>query len=644
MATNTWPNWECVRLLGSGSFGSVYEIRRTEFGKEFSAALKVITIPSDDATLKQAYSEGMDEESVTQYFQSYVQDIAAEFAMMSDLKGHTNIVSYEDHMVKKLEDRFGWEILIRMELLTPLIDWVKTHPLTETEVIKLGIDMCRALEVCHNQNILHRDIKPENIFINRSGDYKLGDFGIAKKSAQTISALSQKGTYTYMAPEVYLGQPYGRTADIYSLGTVLYRYINEQRTPFLPYGAIKYTDRDNALKMRMSGQPVPAPKYGSEKLKAAVLKSIAFEQSDRFPNATAMREALEACLAYCKENGDSLANIAASEQASSASNDGASSFSPDFTTPAVPETPAPAVDKTVSVFEETQPVTQTPAPAPAPKQKKKWILPAAIGGGVLLLIGIIALASGKKSPDSSAGSISRADYSSEVQSSSSLEDSSSAEKSSSSAADESEAAESKTENADLADFKGDQWELKAHTGLLLPGDETEVILCSSESGFWMFDSHANGMKWSSSDENVLKVNAGSAKAVNAGTAKVLCDYGEWHYEYTMTVADSENDSGCTIEADYPSISMANYAESDVTLTINGVKDFNVLWYTDPPTGSEDPLTSLFCTWGELDGNTLPMTVKTMYAAKNSSRVITVLVYDNDNNVLASQKIKVRING
>ena len=118
-----------------------------------------------------------------------------------------------------------------------------------------------------------------------------------------------------MAPEVYLGQPYGRTADIYSLGTVLYRYINEQRTPFLPYGAIKYTDRDNALKMRMSGQPVPAPKYGSEKLKAAVLKSIAFEQSDRFPNATAMREALEACLAYCKENGDSLANIASSEQA-----------------------------------------------------------------------------------------------------------------------------------------------------------------------------------------------------------------------------------------------------------------------------------------------------------------------------------------
>ena len=172
MARNTWPGWECVRLLGTGSFGRVYEIRRTEFGRDFSAALKVITVPPDESSVKQAYSEGMDDASVTAYFRSYVEDITAEFAVMAQLKGHTNIVSYEDHMVLEQEGRIGWDILIRMELLTPLLEWASLHPLTETDVIRLGIDMCRALEICHGQNILHRDIKPENIFLNRSGDYR----------------------------------------------------------------------------------------------------------------------------------------------------------------------------------------------------------------------------------------------------------------------------------------------------------------------------------------------------------------------------------------------------------------------------------------------------------------------------------------
>ena len=50
----------------------------------------------------------------------------------------------------------------------------------EKEVVKLGIDMCKALEVCHKKNIIHRDIKPSNIRISDEGDYKLADFGIAR--------------------------------------------------------------------------------------------------------------------------------------------------------------------------------------------------------------------------------------------------------------------------------------------------------------------------------------------------------------------------------------------------------------------------------------------------------------------------------
>ena len=51
---NTWPGWECVRLLGAGSFGKVYEIQKIENGRAYKSALKVITIPQNDAEIEKS--------------------------------------------------------------------------------------------------------------------------------------------------------------------------------------------------------------------------------------------------------------------------------------------------------------------------------------------------------------------------------------------------------------------------------------------------------------------------------------------------------------------------------------------------------------------------------------------------------------
>ena len=293
---NTWPGWECVGPLGAGAFGKVYEIQKEESGKIYKAALKVISIPQDESDIESAYSEGMSKEEITSYFRSFVNNITNEFALMSDLKGYTNIVSYEDHMVVEREDRIGWHILIRMELLTPLHKWITSHPMDEKEIIRLGCDICRALELCQSNKIIHRDIKPENIFVNKTGDFKLGDFGIARVVEKTSNALSQqRGTYTYMAPEVYKGQHYNQTADIYSLGIVLYRFLNNNRTPILPQGTLLPTDREKAQDRRMSGEQIPAPLNGSENLKQAVLLAIAYDPNKRIQNARAFRMALEQC-------------------------------------------------------------------------------------------------------------------------------------------------------------------------------------------------------------------------------------------------------------------------------------------------------------------------------------------------------------
>lgn len=72
-----------------------------------------------------------------------------------------------------------------MELLTPLLDYLNNNSISEREVLKIGIDICRALEVCNQKKIIHRDVKPENIFISSTGDFKLGDFGIARTLEKT---------------------------------------------------------------------------------------------------------------------------------------------------------------------------------------------------------------------------------------------------------------------------------------------------------------------------------------------------------------------------------------------------------------------------------------------------------------------------
>ena len=296
--------WQITRLIGEGSFGKVFEIEREDFGVTYKAALKAITVPANESEVREVMAEGMDEASVREYFGTFVQDLVKEFALMSKLKGNSNVVSYENHQVIPHKDRIGWDILIQMELLTPLNEYTRTHTVTRQDVIRLGIDLCKALELCQKYNIIHRDVKPENIFISDAGDFKLGDFGIARTVEKTTSGLSKKGTYTYMAPEVYKGEAYGSTVDLYSLGIVLYRLLNGNRTPFLPAAPapITHADRENALVKRLSGAVLPPPSHGEGRLSEIVLKACAYEAKDRYSSPVQMRHELEAIL-YSREEG-----------------------------------------------------------------------------------------------------------------------------------------------------------------------------------------------------------------------------------------------------------------------------------------------------------------------------------------------------
>lgn len=293
-----FKEWKIEELLGEGSFGKVYRITRQEFGYTYQAALKVIEIPQSNAELQAIRNEMSSEEEVEEYFQSVIEDIVKEFVLMTRLKGNTNIVGYEDHAVIKNKDKYGWTVYIRMELLTSLMKYVKIADLSNRDVIQMGIDICKALEVCKQYNIIHRDIKPDNIFVSDLGNYKLGDFGIARELEKTTGGLSQKGTRNYMAPEMFRGNRYNATVDLYSLGIVMYRFLNNNRLPFYPPypEKIRYSDKEEAENRRISGEKLPFPVNASPELAAIILKACASDPKERYENATQMREELEAVL------------------------------------------------------------------------------------------------------------------------------------------------------------------------------------------------------------------------------------------------------------------------------------------------------------------------------------------------------------
>ncbi len=272
-----WPEWEIVgdAEIGKGSYGKVYKIKREYIGnREQFAALKIIRFP--DATDK-----------------SHIDEMVEEIELMTELKGNTNIVSYEDHKVIEDEDDSGCTILLRMELLTPFSEYIKTKELDTQEVVRLGIDICKALEVCQKKKIIHRDIKPQNIFVSEDGDFKLGDFGSARSLDMTQDVMTIAGSWPYMAPEVVKFEPYGKKADIYSLGTVLYELLNNGCKPHYPSQKPTAKEAEAALQKKLTGEKLSPPCNADNTLSEIVMKACEFDSKKRFSSATEMKEELE---------------------------------------------------------------------------------------------------------------------------------------------------------------------------------------------------------------------------------------------------------------------------------------------------------------------------------------------------------------
>lgn len=307
---SVWPEWETVEKIGEGSYGKVYKIRNTSDGFVKYSAMKVIEFPQSEYEVQEYQNMGMDYQSVKAYYEDLRENILGEIRVMESLKTGSNIVVIEDYKCVERTEGIGWTIYIRMELLESLNKCLEREKeFSQREVLKIGKDICRALECCEQNHIIHRDIKPDNVFRNPYGSYKLGDFCIAKQLDVTRSVYSQKGTSMYMAPEVAKGEHYNKSVDIYSLGIMLYKLLNHGRFPFMPAypEIIRPGDAEKAMSKRLDEkQRMLAPVQADAQVAFVIAKATAYHAENRYTSARQMREELERAeyaIYYGKEEG-----------------------------------------------------------------------------------------------------------------------------------------------------------------------------------------------------------------------------------------------------------------------------------------------------------------------------------------------------
>lgn len=290
--------WKVVREIGRGSYGSVYLIERSIGDETMRSAMKVIRLPaSEDEPEQLMRRTGKSREEIVEYYRSLSDALLPEIQLMSRLQGDSHIVSYADHQVVPHASGIGLDIYIRMEYLEPLSRWVRGRQLCPRDIIEMAGQLCAGLETCASHKIVHRDIKPDNIFVTGNGAYKLGDFGIAQRLDRYVEAEDRKlGSMNYIAPEVRRGDAFDARADIYGLGMVMYRLLNDGRIPFLPPAPAAYTEEqeEHARQRRLSGDKLPRPAHAGDVLWPVIEKACAYHASARYASAAEFRKALEA--------------------------------------------------------------------------------------------------------------------------------------------------------------------------------------------------------------------------------------------------------------------------------------------------------------------------------------------------------------
>jgi eukaryotic-like serine/threonine-protein kinase len=168
-----------------------------------------------------------------------------------------------------------------------LADRLERGPLAPDAARAVAEGLCRALAHAHAQRVVHRDVKPGNVLITRSGEVKVGDFGVARLAEGTSDGPlgTVVGTPRYMAPEQARGARPTPATDVYGVGIVLYEML-AGHPPYRERSAVELALR------HLNDPPPPLPQATPRTLVDVVERALAKEPRERYANAAEMADAL----------------------------------------------------------------------------------------------------------------------------------------------------------------------------------------------------------------------------------------------------------------------------------------------------------------------------------------------------------------
>ncbi len=259
--------FDIEQQLGVGGMGVVYLATYRDTGQR--VALKVLS-PALSADKK------------------LISRFEREIEILKKLE-HPNIVRYFGGGRVGDQPYYAMEYMDGGSLDTVL---ARKGQLSWEQTVRIGLQLCSALEHAHASGIIHRDLKPGNLFITRKGRLKLGDFGIARDTDATALTAAGKtvGTYAYMAPEQIHGkQPIGPRTDIYAMGCLLYQFLT---------GSVPFTGTSAAemFMKHLNDEPDSVCQHNLECpvwLDRVIRKMLAKDSADRPYDALAVQALLE---------------------------------------------------------------------------------------------------------------------------------------------------------------------------------------------------------------------------------------------------------------------------------------------------------------------------------------------------------------
>ncbi len=231
-------HYRIVSQLGSGGMSQVYRAVDVNLGREVA--------------LKFLHPESVGEKDLVQRFLN-------EGRILATIK-HRAVI---DVYASDTDEATNVPFLV-MELVDGLTLEAAEHTLRGDlpRLLQLFIELLEGIHACHQKGIIHRDLKPANVLINRSGQLKIVDFGVAKTARKVTRTGVTLGTPHYMAPEQCLGKAdITAAADIYSIGIMFWEML-AGKVPFdIDSGA---TDPALSIALKHLNEPVPIDRINED--------------------------------------------------------------------------------------------------------------------------------------------------------------------------------------------------------------------------------------------------------------------------------------------------------------------------------------------------------------------------------------------